>query len=78
MAWSIYAVDKEGLKKTYQQQKKPPWKCSIKINTFTVDTFGGLQESVKDLHKVGGKKKPPAAQVLQKGQGLVLHTRSAG
>lgn len=60
-----------------KKPKKPPWKRSIKINTFTVETFGGLQEHVKDLHKVGGRK-TLAAQVLQKGQGLALHTRSAG
>lgn len=50
---------------------------NIKINTFTVETFGGLQEPVKDLYRAGGRK-TPAAQVLRKGQGLALHTRSAG
>lgn len=52
-------------------------KASVKISSLhCVETFRGLQEHVKNLYKLK-RKKTMAAQVLQKGQGLMLLNKSA-
>lgn len=79
MAWSAYAVAEEEKKPT-NQPKKPQQqqkKSNIKTNSLhCAETFRGIQEPVKNLYKLGGRK-TSAARVLQKGQGLTLLDRSA-
>lgn len=65
--------NKPKLEKKNNNKRKP----SIKISSLhCVETFRGLQEHVKNLYKLKGRK-PLAAQVLQKGQGLTPLDRSA-
>lgn len=42
-----------------------------------METLRGLQEPVKNLYELGGRK-TPAARALEKGQGLTLLKGSAG
>lgn len=81
MARSTYAVAKE-LKKNNQPEKNQTnnkkGNSASKQTAFTVWRLSGVfKKTVKTLYKPGGRK-TPAAQVLQKGQGLTLLDRSAG
>lgn len=60
-----------------KKPKKAPMEVQNPNKYFYCGDLWGLQEHVKDLHKVGGRN-TLAAQVPQKGQGLALHTRGAG